>query len=38
MTMIDKEAREERRRLQREGADRLKASGVMDELLGLLHG
>lgn len=32
MTMIDKEAREERRRLQREGAERLKASGVMDEL------
>ena len=32
MTMIDKEAREERRRAQREGAERLKASGVMDDL------
>lgn len=36
MTMIDKEAREERRRLQREGADRLKASGVMDELFAVI--
>lgn len=30
VTMIDREGREERRRLQREGAERLKASGVMD--------
>jgi len=32
VSMVDSEAREERRRLQREGVERLKASGALDEL------
>jgi transposase-like protein len=32
MTMIDKDARERRRREQREGADRLRESGALDDL------
>jgi putative transposase len=32
VSMIDKDAREERRRLQHEGVERLKASGALDEL------
>lgn len=32
MTMIDKEAREERRRAQAEGVEALEASGVLDDL------
>nr|WP_017202781.1 IS256 family transposase [Microbacterium barkeri] len=32
MTMIDKQARDERRRAQREGVDALEASGVLDDL------
>ena len=32
MSMVDNEAREERRRLQRQGVERLKASGALDEL------
>ena len=32
MTMIDKEARAERRRRQEEGARRLRESGVLDDL------
>ena len=32
MTMIDKDAREQRRREQKEGADRLRQSGALDDL------
>jgi transposase-like protein len=32
VSMIDRDAREERRRLQREGVERLRASGALDEL------
>ncbi len=32
MTMIDKDARAERRRQQEEGARRLRESGVLDDL------
>jgi transposase-like protein len=32
VSMVDRDAREERRRAQREGVERLKASGALDEL------
>lgn len=36
MTMIDKQAREERRRAQREGVEALEASGALDELYAMI--
>lgn len=32
MTMIDKQAREERRKAQRQGVEALEASGALDDL------
>jgi hypothetical protein len=36
MTMIDKQAREERRREQREGVKALEASGALDDLYAMI--
>src|SRR5215207_3641577 len=36
MTMVDKQAREERRRAQREGVKALEASGALDEIYALI--
>ncbi len=36
MTMIDKQAREERRRAQREGVEALEASGALDDLYAMI--
>ena len=36
MTIIDKQAREERRRSQREGMEALEASGALDALYAMI--
>lgn len=36
MSMVDNEAREERRRSQREGVEALEASGALDELYSMI--